>query len=94
MVADALSRKNKTIDADLDDNDERELLELRKINAKVEVGPRGSLLAQLRVRSILRDKVLEAQQNDDRVDKIRDNVKLGVGTSFQILEDGMLAFGK
>jgi len=42
VVADALSRKNKTIDADLDDNDEKELLELRKINAKVEVGPRGS----------------------------------------------------
>ena len=53
MVADAFSSKNKTIDVDLDDNDERELLELRKINAKVEVGPRGSLLAQLRVRSIL-----------------------------------------
>jgi hypothetical protein len=42
VVANALSRKNKTIDADLDDNDEKELLELRKINAKVEVGPRGS----------------------------------------------------
>jgi len=51
VVADALSRKNKMIDVDLDGNDERELLELRKINAKVEVGPRGSLIAQLRVRS-------------------------------------------
>jgi hypothetical protein len=94
VVADALSRKNKMIDVDLDDNDERELLELRKINAKVEVGPRGSLIAQLRVRSILQDKVLEAQQNDDRASKIRDNLKSGVGTSFQILEDGMIAFGK
>jgi hypothetical protein len=94
VVSDALSRKNKMIDVDLDDNDERELLELRKINAKVEVGPRGSLIAQLRVRSILQDKVLEAQQNDDRASKIRDNLKSGVGTSFQILEDGMIAFGK
>ena len=50
VVANALSRKNKMIDVVLDDNDERELLELRKINAKVEVGPRGSLIAQLRVR--------------------------------------------
>jgi len=94
VVADALSRKNKMIDVDLDDNDERELLELRKINAKVEVGPKGSLIAQLRVKSILRNKVLEAQQNDDRASKIRDNMKSGVGTSFQILEDGMITFGK
>jgi len=31
--------------------DEKELLELRKIDAKVEVGSEGSLLAQLRVKS-------------------------------------------
>jgi hypothetical protein len=37
------------------------LFELRKINAKVEVGLASSLLAQLWVRSILRDKVLKAQ---------------------------------
>jgi hypothetical protein len=29
----------------------KELIELRKIDAKVEVGPEGSLLAQLRVKS-------------------------------------------
>jgi 23S rRNA A2030 N6-methylase RlmJ len=50
VVADVLSRKNKMIDVELDDNDERELFELRKINAKVKVEPEGSLLAQLRVR--------------------------------------------
>lgn len=61
VVANTLSRKNKMIDVELDDNDERELFQLRKINAKVEVGPEGSLLSQLQVRLTLQDKVLEAQ---------------------------------
>jgi hypothetical protein len=40
------------------------MLELRKIDAQIEAGPDGSLVAQLRVRSTLRDRVLEAQQED------------------------------
>jgi vacuolar-type H+-ATPase subunit D/Vma8 len=42
-----LAVKYKMIEVELDDNDERELFELRKINAKVEVGLASSLLAQL-----------------------------------------------
>jgi hypothetical protein len=37
----------------LNDCDEKELLELRKINAYIETGPEHFLIAQLRVRSML-----------------------------------------
>lgn len=39
---------------------------------------------------MLQDKVLEAQQKDVEVGKIRDKLKLGIETPFQILEDGMI----
>jgi hypothetical protein len=66
----------------LDHSDEKELLELRKIDVKLENVPRESLLAQLKLRSLLRDRLLEAQQKDVEVGKIRDKVKLGVETPF------------
>jgi len=37
---DALSCKNKVDDTPLDHSDEKELLELRKIDAKIEIVPR------------------------------------------------------
>jgi hypothetical protein len=53
VVADALSPKVKTMNAQWEDWDEKELLELRKIDAQVEAGPNESLVAQLKVRSTL-----------------------------------------
>jgi len=50
VVIDALSPKVKTMNAQWEDWDEKELLELRKIDAQVEAGPDESLVAQLRVR--------------------------------------------
>jgi len=82
VVADALSRKSKLLVIELDDCDEKELIELRKIDAKVEVGPEGSLFAQLRVKSTFREKVLEAQQKDIDVDKVKEKIKLGIETPF------------
>ena len=64
VVIDALSPKVKIMNAQWEDWDEKELLELRKIDAQVEAGPDESLVAQLRVRSTLQDRVLEAQQED------------------------------
>jgi hypothetical protein len=37
---------------DSDECDNKELMELGKINAKIEVGPGDSLLAQLKIRSV------------------------------------------
>lgn len=94
IVADALSRKNKAVMNEPKVWDGKELIELRKIGVKVEVGHEGSLLAQSRVRSILQDKVLKAQQKDVKIDKVRIKIKSGVGTLFQILDDGMIVMGR
>jgi hypothetical protein len=51
-------------------------------------------LAKLRVQSILRDRVLKVQRKDIEVDKVRNKVKLGVETPFQILEDEMVVMGR
>lgn len=45
IVVDTLSRKNKTVLNESKVWDGKELIELRKIDVKVEVGPGGSLLA-------------------------------------------------
>jgi len=82
VIADALNHKNKAVTIELNDCDEKELLELRKINANIEIRPKHSLIAQLKVRSMLQDKVLEAQQKDVEVGKIRDKLKLGIETPF------------
>ena len=68
------------------------MLELRKIDAQVEAGPDESLVAQLIIRSTLRDRVLEAQQEDLEVCKIREKVRSEIETLFQIQKDGMVVF--
>jgi len=74
--------KNKAVMETLEDGDEKELMELKKIDAKIEVGLEDSLLSQLRVWFVLRDKVLEVQRRDVEVDKMRNKVELGVDTPF------------
>jgi len=54
----------------------------------------GSLLAQLKIRFVLRDKVLVAQQVDGKVKEIKERVNKGIETTFQILSDGLIAMGK
>ena len=94
VITDALSRKNRSVETRWDDSDGRELSELRKIRAQVEVGPGESLIAHLKIRSTLRDKVLEAQRKDIEVSKIKDKVRSGVETPYQILDDGMIVLGR
>jgi hypothetical protein len=90
VVTYALTRKNKVVAVNPDECDSRELIELGKINAKIEVGPGDSLLAQLKIKSIFQDRVLDAQMKDAEVKKVRDKVESGVKTPFQILNDGMV----
>jgi hypothetical protein len=94
VVVDVLSCKNKILTLESNNCYEKKLLELRNINAKVEIGPEGSLLAQLKVRSVFREKVLGAQQNDIEVSKIKYKIEFEVKTPFQILDDGMVVMGK
>lgn len=44
MVADALSRKNKVVMKTIEEDGKRELIEFKKIDVKIEIGLKGSLL--------------------------------------------------
>jgi hypothetical protein len=82
VVADALSRKGKTVMNDMEIKEQESIVELKKMGLRLSVGPEGSLLAQLKIRSVLRDRVLVAQQADGKVKEIRERVNKGIGTSF------------
>jgi hypothetical protein len=69
-------------------------VELKKMGLRLNVALVGSLLAQLKIRFVLRDKVLVAQQVDGKVKEIKERVNKGIETTFQILSDGLIAMGK
>jgi hypothetical protein len=50
------------------------IVELKKLGLRLSVGLEGSLLAQLKIWSMLRDKVLMAQQVDEKVKDIKESV--------------------
>ena len=94
VVADALSRKGKTVMNDMELKEQESIVELKKMGLRLSVGPEGSLLAQLKIRSVLRDRVLVAQQADGKVKEIKERVNKGIETSFQMLSDGLIAMGR
>jgi hypothetical protein len=94
VVVDALSRKGKTLMNDMEIKEQGSIVELKKMGLWLSVGPEGSLLAQLKIRSILQDKVLVAQQVDGRVKEIKERVNKGIETSFQISSDRLIARGR
>jgi len=81
-VADALSRKGKTIMNDMEVKEQGSIMELKRMDLQLSVGPEGLLLAQLKIQSMLRDKVLVAQQVDEKVRKIKEKVNQDIETSF------------
>jgi hypothetical protein len=94
VVADALSRKGKTVMNDMELKEQESIVELKKMGLQLSVGPEGSLLAQLKIRYVLRDKVLVAQQADGKVKEIKERVNKGIETSFQMLSDALIAMGR
>jgi len=60
IVADTLSRKGTAVVGDTGITEQENLMELKKMGLQLSVGPEGSLLAHIKIRSVLRDKVLEA----------------------------------
>ena len=58
------------------------------------MGPEGSPLGHMKIRSVLRDKVSEAQLADKGVGKIKENIKQGKELSLQMLPGGLVAMGK
>jgi hypothetical protein len=61
VVVGALSRKGKTVINDMEIKEQGSIVELKKMGLRLSVRPERSLLAQLKIRSVLRDKVLVAQ---------------------------------
>ena len=69
------------------------LLELRALNVELAQGEKGALLATLRVRPVLIDRVREAQGQDEQMLKIKEQVQLGKRADFMISNDGTLPYG-
>jgi hypothetical protein len=74
IVVDALNWKGKTVINDMEIKEQGSIMELKKMGLRLSVGPEGSLLAQLKIQSVLRDKVLVAQQVDGKVKEIKERV--------------------
>jgi len=52
------------------------------------------LVAQLKVQPMYREQILQAQQGDDKVSKVRNRVNTKIETPFQIANDGVLILGR
>jgi len=70
-------------------------VELKKSGLRLSVGPEGSLLAQLKIQSVPRNKVLVAQQVDKKkVKDIKESVNQGIEKTFQMLSGGLIAMAR
>jgi predicted Rdx family selenoprotein len=60
------------------------------------MSPEGSLMAQLKVKSGYREQILEAQQLDDEVSKVRIKPESGGGGEalFRMGDDGLMILGR
>ena len=93
MVADALSRKSSGSLAHI--NVERrpliqELHELVDQGLIMKISRLGGLLAQFRVRSVLRDRIKVAQSRDPILVRLEENVQLGKFIDFTLDDEGIL----
>jgi hypothetical protein len=70
------------------------MIELKRLGALLRVSPKGSLMAQLRVKSGYREQILEAQQLDDEVLKVRIKLESGGETLFRMDDDGIVMLGR
>jgi len=70
------------------------MIELKRLGAVLNMSQEGSLMAQLRVKSGYREQLLEAQQLDDEVLKVRIKLESGGETLFQMGDDGIVMLGR
>jgi heme exporter protein D len=84
VVTNALIRKERAMVDNTRIKEHGSLVELKKIGLWLSVGLKGSLLARLKIQSVLQDKVLEAQQTDEKTRKIKEKMNQGMETPFQI----------
>jgi hypothetical protein len=79
---------------DTETSEQGNVRELKRMGIQLSVGPEGSLLAHMKITSVLRDKVLEVQLADEGVRKIKENIKQGKELFLQVLPGGLVAMGK
>jgi hypothetical protein len=94
VVADALSRKDKAIRGGPVIWNEKTMSELKRLRVVLNVSPEGSLMAQLRVKLGYREQILEAQQFDDEVSKVRIKLESRGETLFRMGDDGIVMLGR
>ncbi|MGS7457165.1 integrase zinc binding domain-containing protein, partial [Mycobacterium tuberculosis] len=85
VVADALSRKGTA---------KGSKLELREMGVELGCDDGGALLAHMRVRPVLIDRIVEAQRTDDRVTQMISEVRAGKRTYLRVDEQGVLRMGE
>ncbi|KAL0449159.1 UNVERIFIED_CONTAM: putative mitochondrial protein [Sesamum latifolium] len=94
VVADALSRKSSGILANLGSHNLTLLLEMRSVNAKLEVDQMAGLLAALQLKPDFVDQIKEVQTRDPFLLRMLERVKRGKKSNFSIRDDGVIVNGE
>ena len=68
------------------------LIALRGLNADIQMSQRGALIATLKIRPVLRQRVQELQSTDPALTKIIEQIRQGADTPFS-MPDGVLMMG-
>ena len=87
IVADALSRKASSSVSYLQMSSMTDLLALRSMNVELQLGQKNALVATLRVRPILRQRIQENQDRDPQLIKIKERVQQGIDIPFSVRDD-------
>jgi hypothetical protein len=74
--------------------DKKTIIELKRLRAILNFSPEGSLMAQVRVKLGYREQILEVQQFDDEVLKVRIKLEYKGETLFQMGDNGIVMFGR
>ena len=93
MVADTLSRKPSGSLAHISVEKRPLIQELHKLVVQglmMKISRSGGLLAQFRVRSVLRDRIKVAQSRDHILVELEENVRSGKFTDFTLDDEGIL----
>jgi len=93
VFTNALRRKDKAIIGGPTTWDEKTLIELKRLGEVLNVSPKWSLIAQLKVKLGYWEQILEAQQLDDQVLKVGSKLKSGSETLFRMEDDGIVVLG-
>ena len=93
VVADALSRKSTRSLAYMQTIQLPLMVELRELGVELRMHASGALFASFQLRSILVDRIIEAQLEDPYLMGMRTKVEEGEQSDFAIRDDGALVIG-